>query len=111
VRRIGIESVEDVNAHGIDGGFAGFIYTRDCVRFFLTHKASILKMAEHMARELSVGGDTLTLVQNFRCLGKDYSLDDIGEALFGKGATDAADQIRNAMAWFAAEEVCRIFED
>jgi hypothetical protein len=33
VSRIGKESIEDVINHGIDGGFRGFIYYTDTVKF------------------------------------------------------------------------------
>lgn len=114
VRRIGLDSVEDVNGHGIDGGFSGFIYTKDTSAFFVAFRKDILKLAGEMASEMGEG--VLEMVQSFRCLGEAYSLDEIGRALYGhingRFVEDAdTDTIRNAMAWFAAEEVCRMFED
>lgn len=116
INRIGIDSVEDVNGHGIDGGFHGFIYTRDTVAFFKAHKKDILKMAEDMANNL--GEDMLSMVGSFGCLSSgtypnrkpDYTPTEIGEAIFS-GRGECAETIQNAMAWFAAEEVCRMFED
>lgn len=116
IENIGMDSVEDVNSHGIDGGFNGFIYTRDTVAFFNRHKADIMKLAEEMADNL--GEDLLPMIRNFGCLSSgqypnkkpDYSQSEIAEALYN-GKSENADTIRNAMAWFAAEEVCRMFED
>lgn len=108
VSRIGKESIMDVINHGIDGGFGGFCCYCDTVRFFRTHRKVILEMAEELADDL--GEDMLTTIQNFGCLGKEFSLTEIGQALFtNKG--EMVDQVQNAMAWFAAEEVCRMFED
>jgi len=48
------------------------------------------------------------LVRSFRCLGNngqpDYSEDEIAEAIY-TGRSESADIIRNAMAWFALEEI------
>jgi hypothetical protein len=109
VRNIGEESIADVNNNGIDGGFNGFIYYIDTVKFFKRHKKDILKMAEEMVAQLGDGG-MFKMVQGFRCLGKDFSEEEIAAAIYtGKG--EAADIVQNAMAWFAAKEVCRMFED
>lgn len=51
ISRIGMESVEDVVNHGIDGGFSGFIYTADTVKFWKTYKKDIMKMAQEMAAD------------------------------------------------------------
>ena len=115
IDNIGLDSVEDVVNHGINGGFSGFIYYSDTIAFFKKHKKDILKMAENMAADL--GEDMLTMIGNFNCLSSgdyrnrkpDYTPTEIGQALFnGKG--EAATQVQNAMAWFAAEEVCRMFD-
>ena len=116
INRIGIESVRDVNNHGIDGGFGGFVYYSDTVKFYNRHKKAILAMAEEMA--FSLGEDMLSMIQNFNCLSSgrypnrkpDYSQNEIAQAIYS-GRGDCVTQIKNAMAWFAAEEVCRMFED
>lgn len=112
ISRIGMDSVEDVVNHGIDGGFNGFIYYKDTVKFFNTHKKDILAMAKDMAD--SLGEDMLTMIAGFNCLSNnrkpDYTVNEIGEAIYA-GRGEAADIVKNAMAWFAAEEVCRMFEE
>lgn len=108
IRRIGMESVQDVNAHGIDGGFNGFIYYTDTVKFYRDHKADILRLAKETAESLGEGG-VITLVKGFRCLNGQYSEDEISEGLHSSGEDEHT--IKNAMAWFAAEEVCRLFEE
>ena len=116
IRRVGMDSVQDINNHGVDGGFGGFIYYTDTVKFYNRYKKQILQMAEEMAADLGEG-DMLSMIQNFNCLSSgrypdrkpDYTQTEIAQALFsGKG--ECVDQIKNAMAWYAAEEVCRMFE-
>jgi hypothetical protein len=115
INNVGMESVEDITNHGIDGGYSGFIYTADTVAFYKKHKKDILKMAQEMAE--SLGEDMLAMIASFGCLNgrhkgadAEYTPTEIGEAIFS-GRGKYADQLLNAMAWFAAEEVCRMFED
>ena len=116
INRLGIDNVENVNGHGISGGYPGFTWYSDTVRFFNRHKKDILRMAEDMADQL--GEDMLSMIQNFNCLSSGrypnkkphYTQTEIAQAIFsGKG--DSVQQIKNALAWFAAEEVCRMFEE
>ena len=109
IRRIGMDSVEDVTNHGVDGGFSGFIYYRDTVRFWQQHRKDIMSMLKDMGE--SLGENTLDMVAGFGCL-RDMKLstDEIAEALYS-GRGEYADTIKNAMAWFAAEEVCRMFDN
>jgi len=95
---------EDIINHGISGGFGGFIYYTDTTRFSKYHLRLIREMAKSQAEDLGVG--TLEMIQGFRCLGNDYSIDEIGETLFGANDNE---QILNALAWYAAEETCHAF--
>lgn len=106
VRRIGRESIEDVNRHGIAGGFSGFIYYSDTVNFWRKYKAEIITMLEDLCSDLGEG----LLETVFNWLDGDWSTTEIGAAIYGKYSADF-DVIYNALAWFAAEEVCRAFED
>ena len=116
IRRIGMESVNDVIQHGIGGGFHGFIYYTDTVKFWKTHRKLIMQMAKEMADDL--GEDVMQMIGGFGCLQyydyqkKRWTDSDgqkrIGETIYG-GPTD--DIVANAMAWFAAEEVCRMFDE
>jgi hypothetical protein len=114
IRRVGIESVEDINSHGIGGGFGGFIYYAETCKFFDTHRKQILEMDQNMAEDCGTG--MLEMIQNFNCLKPhyrskpDYSQDEIARAIYtGKG--EDVTQVKNAIAWFSAEEVCRMFEE
>ena len=116
INRIGMDSVEDVLNGGIDGGFNGFIYYRDTVSFYKRHKKDILEMARNMANDL--GENLMEMIGGFGCLKYyDYKSkkwidtegqDAIGETIYGGKVNDV---VANALAWFAAEEVCRMFED
>jgi hypothetical protein len=113
---IGKESIEDVNRHGIDGGYGSFIYYKDTIAFWIKYKKEIKIMLSNLADDL--GENILTMVQNFNCLsdnrGKDrkpyYTIDEIGEVVYGCD-DEQNEQIQNALAWFAAEEICRMFEN
>lgn len=112
LRRLDREQLADVARHGADSGWSGFTYYTDTCAFYKAHKADILKMAEDLASAL--GEDMLHMIQNFRCLTSgsypnrkpDFSQSEIAEALYS-GRGEHSHLIRNAMAWFALEEVAR----
>lgn len=116
INRIGMDSVQDVVNHGIDGGFNGFIYTKDTVSFWQRHRKDIMKLAQDMASGL--GENIIEMIGGFNCLGYyDYKTnkwtDREGQEAIGKTiySEKTDDQVGNALAWFAAEEVCRMFEE
>lgn len=100
------ESAKDICRGGIDGGFSGFTYYTDTVAFFKRNRREIIELAKQQADDFGQG--VLEMVAGFNCLNGDYSVDEIGETLFG-GEPD--DQIANALAWYAGEEVCRAYVD
>lgn len=105
LRRLDREQLEDVANHGADAGWSGFTYTVDTVAFYKAHKTDILELAKQMADDCGV--DMLEMVAGFRCLkGMKLSPTEVGEALFS-GRGENSDSIRNAMAWFALEEIAR----
>ncbi len=112
LRRLNRDSLEDVVRHGAAGGFAGFTHYTETEAFYKAHKGDILKLAEQSASDL--GEDMLAMISSFNCLCSrhngsrkpDYSQTEIAEALYS-GRGDAATYVRNAMAWFALEEVAR----
>jgi hypothetical protein len=108
LRHLDRERLEDVARHGADAGWSGFTYYHDTIAFYKAHKGDILKLAEQMAGEL--GEDTLAMISHFRCLSNkgnpDFTQTEIAEALYS-GRGDNAGMIRNALSWFALEEVAR----
>ena len=99
------ESLPDVVNHGASGGYGGFIYYSDTLAFFDANRADIMELAKELAADLGEGC-ALSLVASFQCL-KDDKLTptDICEAIHGE--TDNTQAVKNALAWFALEEVAR----
>jgi hypothetical protein len=105
----GRESLEDIANHGIDGGFTGFIYYSDTVKFFKKNRALILELAKEMASDL--GENVIDMIAGFNCLtDDDETRESIARCLWGR-VTDNDTQVANALAWFAAEEVARTETD
>lgn len=95
----------EASEHGADGGFGGFIYYSEAEEFFRGNRAAILECLQEVAAELAV--DIMTLVAGFRCL-SDVGPDEIGSAIWGNEDDEAG--VRNALAWFALEEVGHALE-
>lgn len=109
INRIGLDSVEDVNRHGINGGYSGFIYYVDTHAFAMRYRRDILQLAKDMVD--AIGYKNIhDMVMQFVCINGDD--DDYNELCkYVGGGRCEQSSITNAMAWFAAEEVCRMFED
>jgi hypothetical protein len=103
------EHAPDITNHGIDGGFSGWIYYSETCSFFRAHHALIMELAEELANDMGVG--TFEMIQGFGVFRNDpISADAIAKAIYtGKG--DDATTVQNVMAWFAAEEVARAYND
>ena len=94
---------QDIYNHGIAGGFSGYISYYDTTRFFDTHKEIILQLADEIREELGIStrGE---FIAGFQCL-KGYTAEECTQALYTE--TDDTHIIKNALAWFAAEEAAR----
>lgn len=104
------ESARDIANHGIDGGFHGFIYHSDTVKFAKAHKADILAYAREMASDIGEPG-AYSLIAGFNCL-RDLKLsgDEVADCVNNSRHEDYT-QVMNALAWFAGEEVARAYAD
>jgi hypothetical protein len=109
IRQTGLENLADIAAHGIDGGFSGFVYYSETVPFFKRNKAEIVRLVESMAD--SLGEKPIDMVAAFGCLKGDDWTPSIARCLYGGRVTDDDTTVANALAWFAGEEVARAFED
>lgn len=111
VSNIGLDSVMDVVNYGIDGGFSGFIYYSETHKFALKHRNSIIKLLEETASQL--GEDVVSMVSNFGVFRNSPMDRDDKKDLYRYlgGGKPAQGAITNVMAWFAAEEVCRMFDN
>ena len=106
------DSIEDVNRHGISGGYSGFIYYSETLAFYRRYRKLINRLAFDTAEML--GEDAVNMVANFRCVNDDAETrQDIGRCLYFGNMAGLNDDthVPNALAWFAAEQVCRWFED
>jgi len=103
-----LASWEDIINHGISGGFSGFLYYSDTTDFAKRNIRLIRELAKQQAEDFGLG--MLEMIKGFRCLKNAYSEDEIGECLWGEG-NDDSDQILNALAWYAVEEICHEFSN
>lgn len=106
----GIHYVDDINNHGINAGFPGFTYYSDTHAFAMRYRKIIVRLLEEQAD--SLGEDVVSMVSNFGVF-RNSPMDaddkkDLYKYLGGGRPTQGA--ITNVMAWFAAEEVCRMFD-
>jgi hypothetical protein len=104
------ESAPDIARHGIDGGFSGFIYCSETVKFYKANRAAILDLLESQAEDL--GMDPTEMVCSFNCLRTTDPADkrelqrEVWRTLGGRINSDDY-LVANAMAWYAAEEAAR----
>lgn len=109
--RVGKDSIMDVVNHGIDGGFSGFIYYSETHQFAMRYRKLIVKLLEETAEML--GEDVVSMVSNFGVFRRSPMDADDKKQLYrylGGGRCEQS-AITNVMAWFAAEEVCRWFDN
>lgn len=111
INRIGMDSVKYVNRHGIDGGFNGFIYYSETHSFAIRHRKTIVQMLENLANDL--GEEVVQMVSGFGVFRNSPMDNDDRKDIYRylSGAKVEQGTITNLMAWFCAEEVCRLFED
>ncbi len=115
VRQLGggqdaMKNLQDVYNHGASGGFHGFSYHADTVKFYKRHRKEIVEVAEIMADDL--GENLIEMVMRFGCF-KGYVHDrnfhrEVGQTLYG---VPVDTEVANAMSWFTLEEVARAFCD
>lgn len=110
INNIGLDSIEDVNNHGIDGGFNGFIFYSETHAFAMRYRKMIVRMLEEMANDM--GEDVVSMVAGFGVFRRSPMDNEDRKDLYKYlgGGRPAQGTITNVMAWFAAEEVCRMFE-
>ncbi len=110
IGRIGLTAVNDVNNHGIDGGFNGFIYYSETHVFAMRYRKLIVKLLEQQAEDL--GEEVVQMVSGFGIFRNSPMDNEDRKDLYkylGGGRVEQC-TITNLMAWFAAEEVCRMFD-
>ena len=105
------QMMKDILRHGIDGGFHGFIYYSDTCKFAQKNQQHIAVLLEEQAEQL--GEDVVSMVANFGVFRNppmdDADRKDLHLFLAGQAGRCKGHTILNVLAWFAAEEVCRMF--
>lgn len=99
-----VSTLSDVCNYGAGGGFGQFVYYKDTAAFFDDHRARILSMASELACELDT--NSIDLITGFNCLGEDYR-EAVEAVVTGSFETGDDVYVKNALAWFALEEVAR----
>jgi hypothetical protein len=111
ISRIGKEAIEDVNRSGADAGWSGFIYYTETHKFAIQYRKQIVTLLKYQAE--SMGEEVMTMVKSFGVF-RNPGFDSQDETDFynymGGGKVEQG-TLTNVMAWFALEEVCRMFED
>ena len=110
ISRVGLESVSDVNNHGTNGGYGGFIYYSETHAFAMRYRRFIIPMLEDEAKQKGYA-NAVELVVSFDSM-KIMDSDDYKDLYryLGGGRLEQC-SVTNALAWYAAETVCRWFED
>lgn len=106
------ESAPDITAHGIDGGFGGFIYYSETEPFARRNRSAIAEMASAQASDFGTG--VFDMIRGFGCFRHDKvkpTDEEIGSALYAGRDIDNGAPILNALAWYAGEEVARAYCD
>ena len=101
------ESAPDITRHGISGGFHGFTYYTDTLRFAHAHRKVILEMASQQSKEIGVG--LIEMIEGFGCF-KDCKPTQL-EIIEGLAGESNEKQVPNALAWYAGEVVARAYCD
>jgi hypothetical protein len=102
------DSAKDISENGAMGGWNGFTYYSDTIRFARKNRHRISNMAWEQAREL--GMDTLDMVLAFN---GSHDEDKMAAMSFISGGSYKDDYQRfyNLMAWYSLEEVARAYVD
>ena len=116
LKRIDKENIPDINRNGISERYWNFNHYADTHKFAMYYRKAIIVMLEECADDL--GEEVVSMVSKFGVFynhrTKTSSMDDDDRRdlyLYLGGGKPKYHQIPNLMAWFAAEEVCRMFEN
>lgn len=107
----GTDYIMDVVNNGADAGYPGFIYYSDTHKFAMRYRKMIVRMLEETAEQL--GGDVVEMVAGFGVFRNAPMDNDDRKQLYKYlgGGRNEQSTITNLMAWYALEEVCRMFEN
>ena len=101
-------TLSDIANYGISGGFSGFIYYTDTIKFFDDNRDIILRELSSFADD--IGESVTDMVRGFNCLDDDaMTHHEIDNVLMNLTDNDDT-QVKNALAWWAAEHVAHQFQ-
>lgn len=103
------ESARDIARYGAASGWAGFTYHRDTVPFGKRHKAALLDRCKEFAQDC-YGADATVfqVIAGFGCVS--LTAEEVAEAIYNP-RSDNQTEVFNALAWYALEEVARLYDD
>lgn len=103
--------IDNCNSHGASCGIGSFTYYNDTHTFAMRYRKLINKMLQEQADEF--GQEIVEMVSGFGVF-RDSPMDNENKMELYKyigGGKCEQSTITNLMAWYALEEVCRMFED
>jgi hypothetical protein len=99
---------QDVTNYGAQGGFCGFTYYADTVKFTKRNKTAILEFCKQFANDIGEGG-MIEFISNFNCM-KNYSQEEVADGIYNP-RSESKTTVYNVLAWFILEEVSRSYCD
>lgn len=104
------DNFQDIARHGIAGGYGGWIYYSETVKFFKSNRTLIIEYVEDLAEQLDT--NVIDLVKNFKCLNDNYSVSEIGQALYNpRTKIEGVDCVYNTLAWVIIEELANFADN
>lgn len=101
------QTLSDIANHGVSGGFGGFIYHSDTIKFFDDNRSLILAELASFGDDL--GESAPDMVKNFGCLdSNDFeTMQAVDAVLMDIECENEGDevQVKNALSWWACEHV------
>ena len=105
------QMMSDILAHGIDGGFHGFIWYSDTCKFAVKYQKEINALLLEQYQYIEYHSP-FEMVSNFGALRNRSDAEDLKDVnlfLAGHAGRCTGHIVTNVLAWYAAEEVCRMF--
>ena len=99
-------TLADIRNNGIDGGFHGFIYYRDTVKFATDNKKEIVEEVLELANDLGAAG-VYSMIAEFMNDGS--TTDEVTDGFYNS-ESEFHTPVMNWLAWFAAENVANSYD-
>jgi hypothetical protein len=105
------QNMIDINNHGINGGYSGFIYYSDTERFARKHRKAIVALIEYEAQEFCESIESF--LGGFNC----FDFKDKQEKkecmlyVYGGATNKFETLVLNGFAWYAGEWASRIITE